>query len=92
MAWASRRVTTRVEDEAYCLIGIFGVNMTPKYGERTGAFVRLQRAIIKQNPDQSIFAWGPLHPNFFEARSGILELELADPTSHEGISWAADLG
>jgi len=27
MSWVSRRLTTRVEDEAYCLMGIFDVNM-----------------------------------------------------------------
>jgi hypothetical protein len=28
MSWASNRVTTRIEDMAYCLLGIFGVQMT----------------------------------------------------------------
>ena len=27
MSWAARRATTRVEDEAYCLFGLFGINM-----------------------------------------------------------------
>jgi hypothetical protein len=27
MSWASRRTTTRTEDRAYCLLGIFGINM-----------------------------------------------------------------
>jgi hypothetical protein len=31
MSWASRRQTTRVEDQAYCLLGLFGVNMPPLY-------------------------------------------------------------
>ena len=89
MSWAAGRVTTRKEDRAYSLMGIFGVTMPVIYGEGgEQAFFRLQREIINICPDQSIFAWGPIHPNFFEARSGILELELADPTSHEGISWA----
>lgn len=29
MSWASKRETTRIEDMAYCLMGIFGVNMPP---------------------------------------------------------------
>lgn len=33
MAWASRRETTREEDIAYFLIGLFGVNMPILYGE-----------------------------------------------------------
>lgn len=58
MYWASRRITTRLEDEAYSLIGIFGVHMTTIYGEGRGAFLRLQLAILQQVPDQTIFIWG----------------------------------
>ncbi|KAL2673694.1 hypothetical protein Neosp_012137 [[Neocosmospora] mangrovei] len=57
MSWAARRETTRVEDMAYSLMGIFGVYMPPLYGEGTHAFVRLQEAIMKTSNDQSIFAW-----------------------------------
>jgi hypothetical protein len=41
MSWASKRETTRVEDLAYCLMGIFGVNMPMLYGEGERAFIRL---------------------------------------------------
>jgi hypothetical protein len=34
MLWASRRETTRPEDTAYCLLGIFGINMPLLYGEK----------------------------------------------------------
>lgn len=57
MSWASRRQTTRVEDMAYSLMGIFGVYMPPLYGEGTHAFIRLQEAIMKTSNDQTIFAW-----------------------------------
>ncbi|KAI0379481.1 HET-domain-containing protein [Hypomontagnella monticulosa] len=33
MSWAAKRVTTRPEDIAYCLMGIFSVNMPMLYGE-----------------------------------------------------------
>jgi hypothetical protein len=33
MHWASQRRTTRKEDEAYSLLGIFGINMPLLYGE-----------------------------------------------------------
>ncbi|KAH9945889.1 heterokaryon incompatibility protein-domain-containing protein [Epithele typhae] len=59
MSWAASRRTTRVEDEAYSLLGIFGVHMPTIYGEGRHAFLRLQEEIMKQVPDQSIFAWGP---------------------------------
>ena len=41
MSWASGRKTTRVEDRAYCLMGIFGFNMPMLYGEGEKAFVGL---------------------------------------------------
>ncbi len=58
MSWAANRQTTRKEDLAYCLIGLFDVNMPLLYGEGDKAFRRLQEEIIKQSNDQSIFAWG----------------------------------
>lgn len=57
MSWASSRKTTRIEDNAYCLLGIFGVNMTLLYGEGEKAFLRLQQQIFASTPDDSLFAW-----------------------------------
>lgn len=58
MKWASERQTTRPEDAAYCLMGIFAVNMPLLYGEGgQRAFIRLQEEILKTTDDQSIFAW-----------------------------------
>ncbi|KAK3986202.1 hypothetical protein QBC44DRAFT_333807 [Cladorrhinum sp. PSN332] len=58
MAWASRRTTTRHEDMAYCLLGIFGVTISPIYGEGLErAFGRLQEAIMRETADDSILAW-----------------------------------
>lgn len=57
MSWASRRNTTRPEDEAYCLMGLFEVNMPLLYGERHQAFLRLQHEIARRSDDESLFAW-----------------------------------
>lgn len=57
MRWAAFRETTRVEDIAYCLLGLFNVNMPLLYGEGTKAFIRLQEAILLRDDDQSLFAW-----------------------------------
>ncbi|KAK1755526.1 heterokaryon incompatibility protein-domain-containing protein [Echria macrotheca] len=58
MYWASRRTTTREEDLAYCLLGLFDVNMPLLYGEGgPRAFLRLQEEIVRRSNDQSIFAW-----------------------------------
>jgi hypothetical protein len=55
MSWAARRHTTRVEDQAYCLLGLFEVNMPMLYGEGDRAFLRLQEEVIKRSSDLSIF-------------------------------------
>jgi hypothetical protein len=60
MSWAAKRECTRVEDVAYSLLGIFGVNMPLLYGEGEKAFMRLQLEILKYSNDESIFAWGKL--------------------------------
>ncbi|KAM0545144.1 hypothetical protein ACHAPJ_011490 [Fusarium lateritium] len=57
MSWASYRQTTRVEDTAYSLLGIFGVNMPLLYGEGGKAFLRLQEEILRQSDDHTLFAW-----------------------------------
>jgi hypothetical protein len=57
-AWASQRMTTRIEDKAYCLMGLLGVNMPLLYGEGNQAFVRLQEAVISRSDDISLLAWG----------------------------------
>ncbi|TBU51618.1 hypothetical protein BD310DRAFT_890577 [Dichomitus squalens] len=57
MSWAADRETTRVEDRAYSLLGIFDINMPALYGEGERAFRRLQVEILLRIPDQSLFAW-----------------------------------
>lgn len=57
MSWAANRQTTRIEDRAYSLMGIFDVNMPLLYGEGEKAFIRLQEEIIKEYDDCSIMLW-----------------------------------
>ncbi|KAF4839325.1 Vegetative incompatibility protein HET-E-1 [Colletotrichum siamense] len=57
MRWASGRETKRTEDVAYCLLGLFDVNMPLLYGEGSRAFIRLQEEILKETADQSLFLW-----------------------------------
>ena len=57
LSWAARRKTTRVEDLAYCLMGMFDVNMPLLYGEGSKAFLRPQEEIIRRKNDMTIFAW-----------------------------------
>ena len=71
MSWAAHREASRVEDTAYCLLGIFQVNMPMIYGEGDRAFLRLQEEIIKFSTDLSMFAWRQHHQDEREYR-GIL--------------------
>lgn len=82
MSWASARETSKVEDRAYSLMGIFGVYMPTIYGEGDRAFIRLQMEIIRRSTDQSIFAWGT--PYDFQVL-----LDNASAFS-DGPRWAAD--
>jgi hypothetical protein len=58
MSWAAERKTTRVEDKAYCLLGLFDINMPLLYGEGRKSFFRLQEELLKCSSDQSLLAWG----------------------------------
>ena len=74
MCWASRRETTRSEDIAYSLMGVFNVNMPILYGEGASkAFRRLQMEIMQTSFDQTIFAW---HADY--ESSGLLATSPAD--------------
>lgn len=59
MSWAANRRTSRPEDRAYSLLGVFDVSMPMLYGEGgPKAFLRLQEALLRGSTDLSIFAWG----------------------------------
>ena len=57
MSWAASRNTSVMEDEAYCLLGLFDVHMPLIYGEGRNAFLRLQKELITRHDDESVFAW-----------------------------------
>lgn len=74
MSWAAHRETTRPEDRAYSLMGIFNVNMPILYGEGASkAFYRLQTEIMKTSYDQTLFAWRGHYSS-----SGLLALSPSD--------------
>ena len=55
--WTSKNYTSRKEDVAYCLLGLFQINMPLRYGGGSKVFLRLELEIIKYCNDESIFAW-----------------------------------
>lgn len=77
MSWAAKRHTSRVEDKAYSLLGLFDVNIPMLYGEGERAFIRLQEEILKETTDLTIFAWtceaeGPWGNAIWNQRRGVL--------------------
>jgi hypothetical protein len=62
MNWAAGRHTTRIEDVAYSLLGLFDIHMPLLYGEGEKSFARLQEEIIRAEADQSILAWKRVKP------------------------------
>lgn len=90
MSWISKRVTTREEDMAYCLLGIFGISMPMLYGEGPRAFLRLQEHILMQSPDLSIFAF---EPGRMGTSSPFCNLFAAEPKLFQScgeLTWADD--
>ena len=56
--WASQRRTTRPEDMAYSLFGVFGVRLPILYGEsKQKALARLLEEIISKSGDISVLDW-----------------------------------
>lgn len=91
MSWASKRETTRVEDRAYCLTGLFGIYMPMLYGEGERAFIRLQEEIIRISDDHSLFAWRSTEnhggilatsPFDFADSSNIIQTNLSDSANN----------
>lgn len=91
MSWAANRVTSRLEDAAYSLLGLFKVNMDMRYGEGEQAFGRLQLEIMKIHGDHSILAWGSttdLYTNDIDARAspgGVLATSPVDFANSSNI-------
>lgn len=80
MSWASKRRTQRLEDRAYCLMGLFGIHMPLIYGEGEQAFLRLQEEIMRISHDDSLFAW-----KSSDSRGGLLA------TSPEAFKDSGDI-
>jgi hypothetical protein len=74
MSWAADRKTTRREDAAYSMLGIFNVNIPLLYGEGSKSFIRLQEEILRTTAELSLFAWewGRSVMSWREDNSGLL--------------------
>lgn len=65
LSWMTLRHTSRIEDSAYCLFGIFDLNMPLLYGEGSNAFQRLQIEILRRTGDETILALSSVSSIFF---------------------------
>jgi hypothetical protein len=88
MSWAANRRTSRAEDMAYCLMGLFDVNMPLLYGEGGAkAFQRLQMEIITATDDLSFLAWTKNDPWDFSVLASDPSRFLS-PKSNPDCDWA----
>ncbi|CCM00042.1 uncharacterized protein FIBRA_02068 [Fibroporia radiculosa] len=70
MSWAARRRTTRGEDRAYSLMGIFDVSFPIAYGEGSQrAFARLIEAIMQSSPTTDILHWAGYPGSSYTSRA-----------------------
>ena len=87
MTWMAPRETTRIEDIAYSLIGVFDITIPISYGEGAWAFHRFMEAVAHRCFDPGFFAWYgapspyslalPGSPSCYRldpARAGLLQL------------------
>ncbi|KAI6137901.1 hypothetical protein BKA82DRAFT_4368711 [Pisolithus tinctorius] len=95
LRWASARSTTRSEDSAYSLFGIFQVHLPVIYGEfAEGALGRLLVEIISRSGDVSVLDWvgeaSPFHSCFPASLTPYQTLSCAqstpsDPSKYNGV-------
>lgn len=78
LSWSAHRTTTRLEDLAYCLLGILGVNMPLLYGEGIMAFRRLQEEILRWDNDFTILAWSRQPDRWLSGCTGVFAREPSD--------------
>ncbi|KAM5546202.1 hypothetical protein V8D89_000328 [Ganoderma adspersum] len=84
-SWASKRKTTRVEDHAYSLLGLFDIHMPTIYGEGERAFQRLQEEIMHRIPDQSLIAWTCFNSDSRDVH--LMDLSTDGPAQHHSRSF-----
>ena len=79
---ASTRETTRVEDAAYSLLGIFSMSLPITYGEGDKALGRLLSQLLASSGDMSILAWTGRSGSFNSCLPSSITVFNQLPTSH----------
>ncbi|KAG1843279.1 kinase-like domain-containing protein [Suillus subalutaceus] len=89
MTWAASRKTTRIEDVAYSLTGIFDISMTIAYGEGDRAFKRFMAELIQNCKEWQILVWAgglpgcPTEPGCYRTTNATA----LDMLKNRQISW-----
>ncbi|KAG2152551.1 uncharacterized protein EDB93DRAFT_250314 [Suillus bovinus] len=89
MTWAASRKTTRIEDVAYSLTGIFDISMTIAYGEGDRAFQRFMAELIQNCKEWQILVWAgrlpgcPTEPSCYRTTNDTA----LDMLKNRQISW-----
>ncbi|KAF8553291.1 hypothetical protein OG21DRAFT_1268297 [Imleria badia] len=79
---ASTRQTTRVEDAAYSLLGIFSLSLPVVYGDGDRALGQLLAQLLTSSGDTSILAWTGRSGNFNSCLPTNIVVFSELPTSH----------
>ena len=79
---ASTRQTTKVEDAAYSLLGIFSLSMPVVYGEGDKALGQLLAQLLMSSGDTSIIAWTGASGSFNSCLPASTTVFKHPPTSH----------
>lgn len=97
MSWSHNRQTTRPEDKAYSLLGIFGIHMSPIYGEgEDEAFERLRKNISARASSTTMLlnrlplANGASFDSHAEEHNPVCLPNTRIDLLHEIIEWAED--
>ena len=97
LQWASTRFTTRPEDIAYSLFGVFGLHLPVLYGESAeNALGRLLAEVVSKSGDTSILDWVGQSSTFHSCFPATIvpyqtqvlsQLPLSDLTSPPNMGW-----
>ncbi|KAJ4127292.1 hypothetical protein NW765_017244 [Fusarium oxysporum] len=90
-SWAASRQTTRREDRAYSLLGLFNIHMPLLYGEKDRAFYRLQEEIIKEGEDASLLAWAYTEADDGFAPNADMTVKVVRCKWHINLAYATNL-
>lgn len=91
MSWISGRRTARVEDMAYCMLGILDIEMSIQYGEREKAMSRLEER-IKQKVAAGTGSPSSAASGRAGRRRADIELEEEAPSTKDIIKVIGDKG